>query len=360
MKTYPRTTRIPWASLMIIVGLLAATLAWMTLSLTRDRAGLVRVIIGGGLALAAAGGVLWLRAQARSAQGLRIDGPGRRYLFVLLVVLLLLALLISALPLSGTLAWVGSGAFLLCLGGAIGLGVHLARNGSPARYRQALYALKQGDEESALRLLNELEQDRPDFYGALYLRSTILRRRGQYQEALVAARALIERRPDLYYGYAEEGLTLLDLGRPLEARQALERAVQVAPGLAEAHYNLGMACAVTGGSEAGSSKAAQAHADEIRRDAARCALDHLGQALRQGLHDDVAELIARYYVRESFLALDQPERAARELSRLRRRAAVLRAWQAELAEAPWHLARRERQLAEAIARLIAGDEPLRR
>ena len=337
MTSTPRTTRVPWAPMLIIAGVLISTLAWMSLPLATDAArSMLRGLMISGAALALIGAFVGLVAHVRAARGLRINGPGRMPLTLALVGALFAAVALSLLPLSGVLAWVGNGLFALCLAVALWLGLRLARNGSPAQYRQALHALREGEEQRALSLLMDLEQERPDFAGTYILRSAILRGRGDHAAALEQARQLVAQRPELYHGHAEMGLTLLAEDKAKAARQALERAVAIAPNLAEGRFNLGMACAESG--------------DPI------CAIEHLAQALRQGLHDDVAELLARYFLMLSFATLGFDARAQRERRRLRRRRAVLRAWQAELAEKPGRAASRNQRLAQAIAQEIDRTE----
>jgi tetratricopeptide (TPR) repeat protein len=333
----PRTTRIPWAPLFIIAGVLISTLAWMSLPLATGAArSLLYGLMISGAAVALIGAFIGLVAHMRTARGLRINGPGRLPLTLALLGALLAAVALSILPLSGVLAWVGNGLFVLCLAAAVWLGLRLARNGSPAQYRQALHALQEGEEQRALSLLMDLEQERPDFAGTYVLRAAILRGRGDHAAALEQARQLVAQRPELYHGHAEMGLTLLAEDNPKAARQALEQAVTIAPNLAEGHFNLGMACAESGDP--------------------KCAIKHLAQALRQGLHDDVAELLARYFLIRSFAALGLDARAQRERRRLRRRRAVLRAWQAELAEKSSRAASRNQRLAQAIAQEIDRAE----
>ena len=337
MISSPRTTRISWAPLLIIAGILMSTLAWMSLPLATDATrSLLRALMVFGAAMALSGAFVGLIARARAARGLRINGSGRLSLTLALIGVLSAALALSLIPLSGALAWVGNGLFALCLAAALWLGLRLARNGTPAQYRQALHALREGEEQRALALLADLEQERPDFVGTYALRAAILRGRGDHAAALKQARQLVAHQPELYHGHAEMGLTLLAKDEPKAARQALERAVAIAPNLAEGRFNLGMACAESG-------------------DPA-CAIEHLAQALRQGLHDDVAELLARYFLARSFAKLGLDDRAQRERRRLRRRRAVLRAWQAELAEKPGRAASRNQRLAQAIAQEIDRTE----
>ncbi len=337
MISSPRTIRIPWAPLLLIAGILISLLAWMSLPLTTDTTrSLLRALMVVGAALALSGALVGFIARVRVAQGLRINGPGRLSLTLALIGVLSVALALSLIPLSGALAWVGNGLFALCLAATLWLGLRLARNGTPAQYRQALHALRKGEEQAALDMLTDLEQERPDFAGTYALRASVLRGRGEYTAALEEARQIIEQHPESYYGYAEMGLTLLTENNAKAARQALERAVAIAPHLAEGHFNLGMACAESG--------------DPV------CAVEHLARALRQGLDDEVAGLLARYFLARSFATLGLNSRAQRERRRLRRRRAVLRAWQAELAEKPSRGAARDQRLAQAIAQEIDGME----
>jgi len=85
------------------------------------------------------------------------------------------------------------------------------------------------------------------------------------------------------------------------------------------------------------------------------AIEALGRALRLGLTDPVAQMMARYGLLVSFRARGDTAQAVREWRRLRRQRGVLRRWRRELAQRPGSAAskRKEQALLAAIERAIA-------
>jgi tetratricopeptide (TPR) repeat protein len=138
----------------------------------------------------------------------------------------------------------------------------------------------------------------------------IYRDQGEYGAAREVCQRLIDLHPDLYYGYADLGLTLLAERKPTEASIALGNAVQIAPFLPEGYLNLGMA---------------RVEAKEDER-----AIDALSRALRLGFRDDVAELMTRFYLLRALERLGDHTRAEIERRRLRHRRGTLKRWRAEL------------------------------
>ena len=313
----PSATYIPWHQLLIIGGAMLAFLAWATQSLSPSGVwgSIVRLLIPLGGGIFAGGVAVWITARRNRARGLRLTRGGwEGYGRWAIAGLLLLTLLFAMWPMRPGLDWLGTVLSVLCVGGAVAVGVLLARNGTPLAFREAQRAYQRGDDRAALAALEIVERERPDYHGSLQLRALLHRQCGDHEYGRAAAERLIDLRPDLYFGHAELGLTLVAEGRAPEARPALERAVALAPGLAEAHHNLGMACA-----------------ELFDHQAAVASLSH---ALRLGLRDEVAEVIARYRLSEAFAALGHVDRAHAEGRRLRRRRGVLRRWREELAAMP--------------------------
>lgn len=331
------TAHFPWPTALIIGGALLALVAWMSLALAPTGLWLIatQVAIAGGLLGLLLGVVLMLIRRQQASRGLGpVASERRSYVGLLIIILLLLALAVALWPIGPSYAWVSTGVTLLCLAVALWLGLRLARDGTPLAFRQAQYAHQRGEDEHALALLCSIEGERPDFYGTYHLRAIIRRQCQDYAAAHEACRRLIALCPDLYYGHAELGLTLLAQGKATEARAPLERASRIAPYLAEAYFNLGLACAEAGDCEG--------------------AIVPLSRALRLGLRDKVAELIARYQLFTALDTLGHGDRARAELRRLRRRKEVLRNWRNELdhCQRPAADHRREGDLISTIERTM--------
>jgi Tfp pilus assembly protein PilF len=340
-----RAAHIPWAAIAVIGGLLVTVMALVSLGL--DPRGGVRAAVwatvglGGAVALAGALGLAWQRLRAR--RGLSPGaGAGRRLLWPGVLVLLFLAFLSAILPLPYPSPWLSLVAPILFLTGAAGLVWRILSDATPLAYHRALRAYQEGDASRALALVRQAAGERPDdalysTYGVHHLEAILLREGGELSQAREVADRLVARRPELYYGHAEQGLILLASGDAGAACEALERAVARAPHLAEGHYNLGMARAEAGDAAG----AAQA----------------LERALRLGLPDEVTRLIAHYQLHRAYQNLNLPAEADAEARWLRRQGGTLRRWREAVAAdtaAPWSRRRRDEAMIAAIGRVVAG------
>ena len=343
-RDLPSFTISPWRRLMLIGGLLGAFLSWMSLSLplTEGYVTTVRIALAVAMVVALGGALLTLAQKRRRSCGLETaQGRAGSWSLPLIGLLVVAAFVISLAPLPVRSEWLSTILTMLCLVGALGMAISLARHGTPTIFREAQKAYLDGDDRTALRHLDTLRLDRPDYYGLYHLYALICRQQGACRKALEAAESLIALRPDLYYGYAEAGLTHLADGNAQEASQYLKQAVDVAPHLPEAHLNLGMSRMETGEMEA----AAQA----------------LGQALRLGLGDPVSEVIARYNLHRAYQLLGDSERAEKEWRRLQRQGRALRAWRGDLEKPDLRGAPRakERRLLSEIERSLERDSAAR-
>ncbi len=332
-----RTSVFPWRALLLIGGVLLLMLAGTTLAVVPRGGWLVATVgaLGVGGAMTLLGLALVFRQRHQSGRGLNpTTGLGTSTTLLLVGGLLLLAFLISLAPIPLPYIWLSQVLPWVCMAAAGGVARSLVRGGAPAELQIAQRAYTRGDLDTALAALRAAEQSRPAFYGIHQLYVLIHRRRKDYTAAHEAAQRLIAMRPDLYYGYAELGLTLLEEGHPSAAREPLRCATEVAPGLAEGHFNLGLACAEA--------------EDQTGAVAA------LSQALRLGLRDDVTHVMARYFLYQALVALGRHIEARTELGRLRRRAGVVRRWREDLQASGVTTAeqRREQSLVSAIERLI--------
>ncbi len=315
-----------WDILLGCGGALVALLAGMTFALPTAAPWRTALwyACAGGAALALAGLALYARGAAQRSPGL--TSAARRWATrgPWLVLCALLAIALNLLPLPAKWRGVAGAGSFLALGGALYLGWGLARQGTPSAYRRAFQAHAEGDEAAALAALEEVERDRPDFEEAYLLRSQILRQRGDLAASQRAAERLIALQPGLYHGYAELGLTLLEMRRVPEALEVLQRAAALAPHFATAHYNVGMAYREAG-------------------DHARAA-EALARALRLGLNDPITELTARYELWRALRAGGYAEEAQREWRRLRKQRGALRLWRADLAQREKDPARRREEV----------------
>ena len=315
MVKIPPTRQFPWHIAALIGGLMLSFLAWMTLYLKPQGHGRTATyaLLAGGLLLALVGLIWTLNRRRKAERGLVPAGDGgRAHILPGLILLLLLTFVLFLWPFPYPYALVGNILAFITFGLAIWLAWRLLQNRPPMDYGRARRAYHQGNDQTALSLLSAAEERSPDYYGIPYLCATIYREQGEYAAAHEACQRLIAQHPDLYYGYAELGLTLLAENKPEKARAPLGKAVQIAPFLPEGYLNLGMAC--------------------VEAEDHEGAVDALSRALRLGLRDSVAEVMARYHLLQAFEGLGDDARAQVERRRLRRRRNVLRHWRSELEE----------------------------
>lgn len=332
---FPRTRHIPWALLMIIGGLLVASMAWMSLSIAPAawRRGL-HIITYGSLFLALVGGGLALYRRHRAVRGLGY-GPYPRRRVGAIIGLLLLAFVISLWPLPFFHPWIDTALAILCGLGAVILGLGLVQSASLDFFR-ARQAYERGEDGKALDLLRSVEEEDPDFCPAYHLRAVIHRQRGHYEKAVEACRRLVDLCPELYYGHAELGMTLLKKGEARRAIVPLERALEITPHLPQAQFALGMA---------------QAQGDDPEG-----AIDALSRALRMGLRNEVRHLLARYYLYKSLMEAGYTKRARSARRRLRRYKRTLRRWLAGEDEQEHPLSPRQvRMVQEDLKQILALD-----
>ena len=158
---------------------------------------------------------------------------------------------------------------------------------------------------------------------------------GRHEQARAASQRLVEQRPDLYYGYAERGLSKLAQGHAEQALDDLRQAAQVSPYLAQAHLNVAMAC--------------------IQIEAWREATGALKRALTLGLDDEASNLIARYRLYRAELALGDVDRAQHTLRHLRRRKRQVGYWLDDLAgDKGSKMQQEDRKLAREIMAAITS------
>ncbi|MFP3896412.1 MAG: tetratricopeptide repeat protein [Anaerolineales bacterium] len=302
---FPPTRRIPWELLMIIGGLLVASIAWMSPDITPlTWRRWIPLIIYGGLFVALVGGALAFYRHRRTMRGLGYGtSPLRRVGGV--IALLLLAFFLSLWPIPFLQPWIHTALAILCGLAAVILGLGLVQTTS-LDFRRAQKAYERGEDGRALALLRAVEEEDPDFCPTYHLRAVVHRQGEHYEKAVKACRRLIDLCPQLYYGHAELGMTLLKKGEPRRAIPPLKRALEIAPHLPQAQFALGMAQAQDGESEE--------------------AIDALSRALRMGLRNEVRQLLARYYLYQSLIQAGYKERALQEKRRLRRHRRTFRRW----------------------------------
>jgi Tfp pilus assembly protein PilF len=336
----PRTTETIWPMLLLISGSLTAFCAWATTAnLLLVGAWLVglRALLVVGLVTIAVGGAALVVRRARSLRGTyMLGGRVNGYAWPGIILLLLSAFVLALWPMPYPWQWLATVGTVLCIVGALGMGLLVARAGANPLLHDAQKALAAGDKDKAKRLLQQIEHETPDDYGVQYVWAIVHRMDRRYDLALARGDRLIALRPELYYGHAERGMALAARGQERESLRALERAAQSAPHLAQAHFNLGVARAEARDYEA--------------------ALVSLARAMRLGLPDDVTRMMARYYLLHAFLHLGQERRALQEWRRLRRQRGTLRAWRSNDSDAWLPNMRRHKpsSLAVEIERAMAA------
>jgi len=316
---------LAWPVWMMILGALMAFAAWSTRGLGPAVGGIVRVLRWAswiGLAFFVGGGLMLLVRRLLAAKGTQmIAGWGGLLIWPGIVFALLLAFGLAVAPVPWNRQWASTLLTVVSIVCALVLVLLQVRAGPTPPVRQARRALAEGQSARAKTLLEATEGALDDDYFLHEAWARIHRQEGRPQAALASADRMVALRPDLCFGHLQRGALLMALNRPSEALDALEEAVRRAPRMAQTHLHLGVARA-----ELGNEKPLAAQA--------------LARALRLGLREDVARLIARYYLYELFRDLDQADRARRQWRRLRMARGTLRQWRAATGDLMLPLGRR--------------------
>jgi Flp pilus assembly protein TadD len=160
----------------------------------------------------------------------------------------------------------------------------------PAPLEVAVAALKRGEVEKGIRLLEVLRRQEPDRVEVLYNLGAVLSDQGRVDEALRHLRHAAELQPSYADNLVAMGVALVRQGKLDEAVRVLERAVLADPANPWAHRNLG-ACLLKTGDGAGATKAFRTAVDLNPQD--QQAVFGLAEVLREV---DVTEA-DRLYIR---------------------------------------------------------------
>src|SRR6185437_10461120 len=169
--------------------------------------------------------------------------------------------------------------------------------GLEARYSEAVIAFNRHQTDEALRMLNEILSEKPDFAQAIEMKALILRNEGKDRLAVDEYLKLIKLKPEKERGpyYFEIGVITYRNKNFNLARQYLERAVQLGVNVATAHLFLGIMDFNDG---------------KIQR-----ADDHFKEVRRSDLTE--AKVVARYYEGLIYLRSGATSRGMRELAAAR-------------------------------------------
>jgi protein O-mannosyl-transferase len=136
----------------------------------------------------------------------------------------------------------------------------VTKKNATAHYQVGLDLDELGQQDLALRHLQEALQDDPTMTDAYRCQADILERLGQPEEALKRCRAALQEQPWLEWAHNRASALLWKLGRRDEARKECAEALRYHPNSAEAHYNLAIAL-----SDRGELNEASAHLTEAVR-----------------------------------------------------------------------------------------------
>lgn len=114
--------------------------------------------------------------------------------------------------------------------------------GNPeALYSLGMIAHQQGQNETALDLIDRALRANPAFAAAFNGLGEVLTSLGRLAQAEIAYRRAVEAGPDLVEAHVNLGNVLMALGRTSDALAAYDRAVTLKPDFAQGHYNIGVA-----------------------------------------------------------------------------------------------------------------------
>lgn len=159
-------------------------------------------------------------------------------------------------------------------------------------FDEALALEAEGKYDAALAKIERVLKLDPAFAEAHNLVGDILVKRCDFDAALVAFRKACALKPDVELYLYDLACALAWTDRYAEARDAFRRCLDLDPGHAEVYVRLGGACFELG-----------EHA---------AALD----LLRRGILNDPGDIVARYYLGRTLLALGRKDEAEREFGRV--------------------------------------------
>jgi len=316
-----RTVATPWLRVVFIGGLATLCVAILTFGILVKVSVYVlwSIITYASLSIVIVSGLLLLRTRLMASRGLAAPGDARRARLRLGMVGCLLAAFVAALMPTRLIptallrvvnSWSSLVLLLMFVGAALWLAWQLLRSAPPIDLRRAQRAYGEGRLAEALELCESAQREQPDHWAVLQTQAMIHREMGHHAEALEIGRGLVARWPDLYHGHVEVGMAHLAIGDPVSACVPLGRAVEIAPLVAIAHYNLGMAYADA------------KHYPE--------AIDSLATALRLDLRDRITALLARHQLMVALDAVGETAQAEIERARLRRQSRVLKRYHRDM------------------------------
>lgn len=107
-------------------------------------------------------------------------------------------------------------------------------------FQKGLAAMQANQDALALQIFRDLEQKYPLISGPLVNEAKVLVKQKKFDDAKAQLLKASKLHPQNPYIFNELGLVNRELGQFQEAQQAYQKAIQLAPNYALAHYNLGV------------------------------------------------------------------------------------------------------------------------
>lgn len=200
------------------------------------------------------------------------------------------------------------GVFMGAAFGWIVVGLFLFRSSrGPIQYRQAIKYMRQGEYESAVKIMDSLIKAEPQEMSHYRFRGELLRLWGKLGRAKRDYEKLIAMDPSSAVAYNGLAEVQLQAGEYMPARQSALKALELAPNEWVASYNLGMI--------------------EDRLGMAEEAVNSLQRALEQKVPDARHRLLVYLYLLRAYKRLGDVRRAQETLLLLKKQRAGLDEWQ---------------------------------
>lgn len=122
------------------------------------------------------------------------------------------------------------------------------KSGVPAAadFDAMVVSFNRGDHVGAERMARRMSRDFPDFWGGWKMLGVLMMGQGQYAEARQALNRAVSLAPGDAETHNNLGIALFESGKPDDAQASYERALQLDPKYAQAHCNLGAALQAQG------------------------------------------------------------------------------------------------------------------
>jgi len=190
--------------------------------------------------------------------------------------------------------------------GWIAAALFLTRSRMPVQYREAIKHLRKNEYDAAVRVMDRVIREEPSQPNHFRFRAEILRLWGKLDRARRDYDTMASLAPDSAVAYNGLAEVYLQMGNYAQAREAAQRARELAPDDWVAAYNLGMI--------------------EDRLQQSEQVIEHLSQALALNVTEARHRLLIHLYLARAYSRVGNMEAAQEAIRTLKRLRGALEEW----------------------------------